>query len=167
MKNNKSPGSDGYTSEFYKFVFTDIGHFLVQSINYGFKNKQMPVTQRQGIITCIPKEDKPKHLLKNWRPISLLNTAYKIASSCIASRLWVMLPNIIHEDQKRIMKGRHIDENIRLLYDVLQYAETKQLPGLLLMADFEKSFDRVSSTFSEKASDFFNFGPDIKQWVKA
>ena len=75
MKNNKSPGSDSYISEFYKFFFRDIGHFLVRSINYGFKNKQMSVTQRQGIITCIPKEGKPKHILKNWRPISLFNTA--------------------------------------------------------------------------------------------
>ena len=64
MKNNTSLGSDGYTSKSYKLVFRDIGHFLVWSINYGFKNKQMSVTQRQGIITCIPKEDKPKHLLK-------------------------------------------------------------------------------------------------------
>ena len=49
-----------------------------------------------------------------------------------------MLPKIIHEDQKGFMKGRHIGENIRLLYDVLQYAETKELPGLLLIVDFEE-----------------------------
>ena len=100
MKNNKSPGSDGYASEFKKKFVRDTGHFLVRSINYGFKNKQMSVTRRQGIITCIPKEGKLKHLLKNWRPILLLNRAYKIASSCIANRLKVMLPKIIHEDQK-------------------------------------------------------------------
>ena len=87
MTNNKSPGSDGYTSELKKKIFRDIAHFLVRSINYRFKNKQMSVTPKQGIITCISKEGKPKHLLKNWRPISLLNTAYKIASSCIANRL--------------------------------------------------------------------------------
>ena len=49
-----------------------------------------------------------------------------------------MLPKTIHEDQKGFMKGRHIGENIRLLYDVLQYAETKELPGLLLIVDFEE-----------------------------
>ena len=38
----------------------------------------MSVTQRQWIIICIQKEGKPKHLFKKWRPISLLNTAYKI-----------------------------------------------------------------------------------------
>ena len=65
-----------------------------------------------------------------------------------------MLPKIIHEDQKGFIKGRYIGENIRLLYDLLQYAETKQLPGLLLMVDFEKAFDSVLCTFTEKALDF-------------
>ena len=41
------------------------------------------------------------------------------------------------------------------------------MPGLLLIVDFEKVFDSVSWTFIEKALDFFNLGPDIKQWVKA
>ena len=54
----------------------------------------------------------------------------KIASLCIANRLKVMLPKIIHEDQEGFMKGRYIGKNIRLLYDVLQYAETNKLPGL-------------------------------------
>ena len=65
------------------------------------------------------------------------------------------------------MERRYIGENIRLLHDVLRYAETKILPGLLLMVDFEKAFDSVSWTFIEKALDFLNFGPDIEQWVKA
>lgn len=65
MKSNESPGSDGYTSEFYKYFFRDIGNFLICSIIYEFRNKQMSVKQRQGSITCIPKEGKPKHMWKN------------------------------------------------------------------------------------------------------
>jgi hypothetical protein len=44
------------------------------------------VTQRQGVITCIPNEGKSKEFLKNWRPITLLNSTYKLASSCIAEQ---------------------------------------------------------------------------------
>ena len=165
MNNNKSPGSDGYTTEFYKFFFRDIGYFLVRSINYGFHIGEMSVTQKQGVITCIPKEDKPKQLLKNWRPISLLNTAYKIASACIATRLKKILPKIIHSDQKGFMKGRYIGENIRLIYDLLVHTEREHIPGLLLMVDFEKAFDSVSWTFLPKALKLFNFGPDIQRWI--
>ena len=121
---------------FYSFFFRDIGHFLVRSVNDGLRNKQMSVTQRQGIITCIPKEGKPRHRLKNWRPILLLNTAHKIASACIANRFKVMLPKCMHDDQKGFVKGRYIGENIRLLYGVLLYVQTKNIPDLLLMVDF-------------------------------
>ena len=166
MKNNKSPGPDGFTVEFYKFFFADVGVFLVRSINNGFAEEQLSVTQRKGMIVCIPKEDKPKQYIKNWRPISLLNTAYKIASACIANRLKTILPKIIHESQTGFLKGRYIGENIRLLYDTLLYTEAEQIPGLLLMIDFAKAFDSVSWKFIQKSLDFFNFGPDIKRWIR-
>jgi hypothetical protein len=59
--------------------------FVFRSINYEYKTGQLSITQRQGIINCIPKGDK---FMKNWRPISLLNTVYKLASSCITERIF-------------------------------------------------------------------------------
>jgi hypothetical protein len=50
------------------------GHFVITSINHGYKSNCLSVTQRHGIITLLPKGDKPKHYLKNWRPITLLNS---------------------------------------------------------------------------------------------
>ena len=70
MKNSKSQGSDGFTAELF---WKDIGIFILNSINYAYKNDCLSVTQKQGVITCLPKPNKNKHLLKNWRPISLLN----------------------------------------------------------------------------------------------
>ena len=133
MNNQKSPGSDGFTTEFYQFFWKDIGHLLVRSINYGFRSGEMSITQKEGIITCIPKEDKSKQFLRNWRPITLLNTSYKIASSCIAARIKTVLTKIIHNDQKGFMKGRYIGENLKLLYDVIVYTnfykEVKRSPS--------------------------------------
>ena len=166
MNNNKSPGPDGFTTEFYKFFFSDIGCFLVRSFNEGFYSESLSVTQYQGVITCIPKEGKPKQFIKNWRPISLLNVSYKILSSCIAARIKQVLPIIIHESQKGFMKGRYIGENIRLLYDTILITEKENIPGLLLMIDFEKAFDSVSWSFVEKALIFFNFPECIVQWFK-
>jgi hypothetical protein len=77
MSNNTSPGNDGFTVEFFKFFWKDIGVFLVRSINYAYAKGKLSVTQKQGVITCIPKGNKDKFYLKNWRPISLLNVAYK------------------------------------------------------------------------------------------
>lgn len=86
MKNDKSPGPDGFTTEFYNFFWKDVGDFLLKSLNFGYKKGKLSITQTQGLITCIPKGNKPKKNLKNWRPISLLNTSYKIGASAIANR---------------------------------------------------------------------------------
>ena len=67
----KSPGIDGFTVEFYKFFWNDIKIPLVKCLNESLDNGKFSVSQRQGLITCIPKEGKPKHFLKNWRPITL------------------------------------------------------------------------------------------------
>ena len=166
MQNNKSPGCDGFTCEFFKFFFQDIGVFLVRSVNFGFLHGSLSVTQKQGVITCIPKDGKPKQFLKNWRPISLLNTTYKIASSCIAARIKSFLPKIIHTDQTGFMKGRYIGENIRLMYDLLLYTAKENIPGLIVLIDFEKAFDSISWSFIIKALEFFNFGNDIRQWIQ-
>ena len=86
----------------------------------------MSLTPKQGINTCIQKEDRSKHLLKNSRPISLLKTAHKIASASIAAnRLKLMLQNIIHSGLKGFRKGRYIEKCIKLLYNILLYTDTE------------------------------------------
>merc|ERR1712240_2649 len=166
MKNDKSPGPDGFTAEFYKSFFSEIGVFLVRSLNEAFNKGELSVTQYQGVITCIPKEGKPKQFIKNWRPISLLNVSYKLLSACLARRIKTVLPLIIHDSQKGFMKGRYIGENIRLLHDTILLTEKENIPGLLLMVDFEKAFDSVSWFFIEKALKFFNFPNSIISWFK-
>ena len=90
---------------------------------------------------------------------------YKNASSCSAARLKTVLPKLIGDDQKVFLKGRYIGENIRLLYDTLLYAKLHQIPGLLLMVDFEKAFDSVAWSFIEKSLCKFKCGKDITRWI--
>ena len=147
MKNEKSPGLDGFTVEFYKFFWLDLKHFILRSLNYGYRNGSLSITQKQGIITCLPKPNKSRHYLKNWRPISLLNVVYKLASSVIANRLKTTLDKVILQDQKGFISGRFIGENVRLMYDILFETKNQDIPGMVLSIDFEKAFDTVSWKF--------------------
>ena len=165
MKHDKSPGSDGFTAEFFKVFWSKLGHFIVRSLNYAFITNSLSITQKHGIITCIPKENKPRCYLKNLRPLTLLNVVYKLASGSISNRLKTVLDILISKDQTGFIKGRFIGENTRLLYDILKYAEDNNLPGLLMTIDFEKAFDTLSFQFIETTISFFNFGPMFQKWI--
>ena len=166
MKNGKSPGTDGFTVEFLKFFWNKLGHFIIRSLNEGFKSDKLSITQREGLIVCIPKGDKPREFLKNWRPISLLNVIYKIGSASIANRLKRILPKLIHEDQTGFVKGRYIGDNIRLLYDMIHHLDEEKLPGLLVSIDYEKAFDSVDWNFMHSALEQYGFGKDILHWIQ-
>ena len=166
MSNGKSPGSDGYTVEFYKVFWRDIGPFLFRSLHFGYENGEFSKFQYQSVITCIPKEDKDRRYLANWRPISLMNTDTKIASAVIANRIKPVLPSIISDCQKGFIKDRFMGENTRLLYDLMHYLEKHNKTGLLLLVDFEKAFDSIEWSFLKKALKSFNFGPSICKWFE-
>jgi len=166
MGNNKSPGSDGFTAEFYKFFFSDLGHFLVRSLNYAYKCGELSITQKQGVITCLPKGNKPRELLKNWRPISLLNVDYKILSGVMARRMKEVLGAIVDETQKGFLRNRFISENTRLVYDIIDHLNKTDISGVLLLIDFEKAFDSLEWHFINKVLEVYNFGMDFRKWFK-
>ena len=63
------------------------------------------MTQRRRIIKLIPKKDTEPYLIKNWRPITLLNCDYKIAAKALANRPKKVLRKLVNSDQTGFMKG--------------------------------------------------------------
>ena len=166
MKNGKSPGSDGITTEFYKIFWQDIKTYFISSINYSFEHHSLTDLQKQGLITLLPKTDKDLTLLSNWRPISLLNVDYKIATKSIANRIKQVLCKIISPSQTGFIKGRYIGENIRLICEVLDHVDQNDIPSLMFFSDFEKAFDSLDHNFMYKTLKHFNFGDDLLQWTE-
>ena len=166
MEPDKTPGTDGLPADFYKVFWNDISDYLVNSINYAFGKGQLSATQRRGIIKLIPKKDAEPDLIKNWRPITLLNCDYKIAAKAIANRLKKVIPKLVNSDQTGFIKGRFIGENIPLINGVINFAAAKNIPGLLLFLDFEKAFDSLNWSFIQRTFKHFNFGSSMINWVK-
>ena len=94
MEAGKTPGSDGLPAEFYKVFWTDISIFLIRSLNHAYETGQLSITQKRGVIKLIPKKDTEPYYIKNWRPLTLLNCDYKIATKAIANRLKNVIPNL-------------------------------------------------------------------------
>ena len=122
-------------------------------LNHYRENNAINPSQLEGTITCIPKGGKIRNNLKNWRPITLLNSINKFYLSIIAERIKVILPKIIHTDQKGFIKGRFIGENTRLTYDIIEECNRRKIDGLIILIDFEKAFNSISWDFLSKTSE--------------
>ena len=166
MADGKTPGTDGLPAEFYKIFWDDISGALLAALNFAYENGQLAMTQRRGIIKLIPKKEADLKILKNWRPLSLLNCDYKIAAKSIANRIQSTLPKLINNDQTGFIKGRFIGENIRLIDSIINYTNDQSIPGLILLLDFEKAFDTLEWSFVEKTLQHYGFGPSIQKWIQ-
>ena len=165
FQNDKAPGQDGFTVEFYTYFFELLGNDLIASFNEAYEKGELSISQRRGLTTLIPKEDGSLLDLSNWRAIALLNVDLKIPSKAIAKRIEPILPNLIHSDQTGFVKGRYIGENIRLISDIMDYTSLQNLPGILTSLDFRKAFDSIECPFTMKTLDHLNFGRGFKHWV--
>jgi len=165
-KSNKSPGTDGFSSEFYTFFWLDIKDYLLDAMNYNYIKQNMSISLREGLITLIPKKDKDTLLIKIWRPITLLNQDYKLVTKAIATRLCTVLPKIINSDQTGFLKNRYIGENIIRLTNIMDFLDESNEAALLLSVDFEKAFDCLEWKFVEYCLCKFNFGRSLIQWIK-
>ena len=165
MNSEKTPGTDGLPCEFYKIFWNDLADILISAFNYAYETGTLSVSQRRGIVKLIPKKDADLNVIKTWRPLTLLNCDYKIATKAIASRIKTILPKLISDDQTGFIKNRFIGENIRLIDSVIKYTAAKGIPGLLLFLDFEKAFDTLEWSFIHKTLRYFGFGPQLVKWI--
>ena len=163
---NKAPGTDGFPGEFYKKFWPDIKNLLFNCYNYSLTSNQMSISQRQGIISLIPKKGKNLTLLKNWTPITLLNFDYKLLTKCIAYRIKTVLPTIINKDQTGFLPGRYIGENLIRIQEILHYAKVNNVDSYLVTVDYEKAFDFLEWGHIIKCLKHFNFGSKIIDWIK-
>lgn len=164
LKDEKSPGSDGIPSEFYKYFWCDLEDLYIDMLTDVNDNLELPCSLRRAIIALIFKKGDSDDL-ENYRPISLTNIDYKILAGVLANRIKAVLPKIISTDQTGYMKGRFIGTNTRLIQDIISYSEKEGLEGALLMLDFRKAFDSIEHIFLFSALKRFGFGQNLIKWI--
>ena len=138
---------------------------MIDYFNHAKEEGELFVSHRRGILTLIPKKGN-QMLLKNKRPICLLDIVYKIIAKVIANRLSSVIDKLVHNNQTGFIKGRYIGENIRLISDVIEYCQMDSTEGVLMAIDYRNAFDSVEHDFILYVLKMFNFGPDFIAWVR-
>lgn len=165
LNSDKTPGSDGLTVEFYKHFWTVLSTPLLNAILYAKQKGILHVSARRGVLSLIPKKDRDIRFIENQRPITLLNTDYKILAKSIANRMKNALEQIISPHQTGFMPGRQISHNIRKILDIIEYTNQANLPGVILSLDFYKCFDTLDHTSIQRALSFYGFGDEFIEYV--
>ena len=165
LSQNKSPGLDGLTSEFYQCFWPIIREDLIAIFEASIHNQILPVSFRRAVITLLPKKGDLLDIT-NWRPVSLLNVDYKIFAKVLANRLKSVIGNVIHTDQSYTIPERSIYNNINLIRDVLLYANYNNLPLAILNLDQKKAFDNVDKEYLFKTMKAMGFGDYFTSCVK-
>ena len=111
MARSKAPGSDGLPMEFYLKFWNVLGSDLVMVLNSCFDSGSLSLSQHRGVISLTFKKGDRLDP-RNWRPITLLNADYKIASRVIAGHLLKVIHLVVDKDQTCVVPGRFIGENV-------------------------------------------------------
>lgn len=166
MSCNKSPGSDGLTVEFYRYFYTFLQDILIEIFNKVHEKEMLSRSMKLGVLSLIYKKKGDKRMLKNYRPISLLQVDYKIIARVMANRFKKVLPKLVSENQSCCIIGKDIADTICNIRDIIDMAERDQLEGYVLKIDQEKAFDRVSHEYLIGTLKNFGFGDSFIKWIK-
>lgn len=165
LKNNKSPGTDGYPGEFYKTYMEELTPILGRVFNYTLQENDPPRSWSEAVITVIHKEGKDPLGCGSYRPISLLGNDVKILSSILANRIQKYLKKLINPDQTGFIPGRQGANNIRRALNIQSVAKDFDYPSMLLSLDAEKAFDRVDWSYLNYTMKRMGFNSKFIGWI--
>jgi len=137
-------------------VFSDIAeHGVAEGTNFS-----------EGWMCPIYKKKEADNIA-NYRPITVLNTDYKIFTKAIATRLTQVAPKIIHPDQAGFIRGRSIFDQIDQATTTINYAKMKGINGAIVALDQEKAYDKITHPYLWKILEKFGFPTEMINTIKA
>lgn len=164
---NKAPGPDGLTSDFYKSSWSFLGVEVLSSITHFFQYSFMPVSTNSTILALVPKRPGAS-VISDFRPISCLNTLYKVIARLLVRRIKPILPELIVLNQTAFVKGRLIVENTVLAGELVNGYHRKTGPKrITIKVDIAKAFDTLSWEFLFGCLDGLQLPSVLITWLRA
>ena len=145
MHLTKVPGPDGMSALFYQKYWDIVGCDVANMVLNVLNSNASIADINNTYITLVPKVKMPNRM-KDFRPISLCNMAYKLLSKVLANRLKTVLPHIISKNQSAFLSERLITDNILVAFELMHYLEHKKSGEngyMVVKLDMSKAYDRA------------------------
>jgi exonuclease III len=162
LPRGKAPGKDGIPNELWKDLWDkhqktkdksgdkksfDITKVLTKVYNDIEKYGITPNSCFSEGWMCPIYKKGDKSEIANYRPITLLNTDYKILTKALTIRLANIAPTVIHENQAGFVLGRSIHDQTHLTQMIMNYTEVEEIGGIIVSLDQEKAYDKISHDY--------------------
>jgi hypothetical protein len=160
LNSSSAGGLDGIPTKFLKKFWAFIRYPLVTYANYAIETGTLTQSFNSAGIKLIPKKGDFSNI-KNWRPISLLNSIFKIIAKAIDSRLQKINEIILSRGQKGFTSKRNLHECIINITENIAFTESEDIPAFVLALDMAKAFDTVRHDYMRHVYKFFNLGENL------
>nr|GEY62091.1 putative RNA-directed DNA polymerase, eukaryota, reverse transcriptase zinc-binding domain protein [Tanacetum cinerariifolium] len=137
---------------------------VYEAVRYFFLHSDLPKGCNSSFITLILKIPDA-NLVKDFRPISLIGSIYKIIAKFLTNRLVGVLGGIINEVESAFIEDRQILDGPFILNDVISWYKRKRKQTLIFKVDFEKAYDSVRWDFLDEVLSKFGFGEKWRKWI--
>ncbi|CAE7260206.1 Pol [Symbiodinium natans] len=143
LANNKAPGPDGLPAEAWKWLTAENQQALLKILNRALLTGQVPHDWLAAIVVEIYKGKGSLTDPSSYRPISLLNTAYKLLAKILHLRLQRGLDHRLRDTQFGFRANRSTSQPIHILRRQLERAEATGNSLYVVLLDWEKAFDKI------------------------
>lgn len=157
IPSSKSPGPDGFSSDFFKISWDIIKYNLCYAVQDFFRYGKLLKQVNATLLTLVPKVQNPT-TAADYRPIACCNVVYKILTKIITARLQELLPSLVGAEQGAFIKQRSIVDNINVCQGLVRnYHRDKGVPRCLMKLDLRKAYDTIDWNFIRGVLKGFKF----------
>ncbi|KAJ9541740.1 hypothetical protein OSB04_028246 [Centaurea solstitialis] len=163
--NDKSPGSDGFSSKFYKAAWDIVGPDVLVAIHNFFYRGRLAKELNHTLLCLLPKSPNAS-LVSDFRPIACCSVLYKCISKVIVNRIKPCLDRLVNRAQSAFIPGRRIGDNILMAHELVTgYHLGSGPPRCALKIDLRKAYDMVSWDYLFGMLRGLNFHPTLVKWI--
>ncbi|KAJ9536236.1 hypothetical protein OSB04_un000585 [Centaurea solstitialis] len=163
---DKAPGSDGYSSKFFKKAWHIVGPEVSVAIHNFFYRGHLAKELNHTLVCLLPKNPNATRV-SDFRPISCCSTLYKCISKVIVTRMKSALDTVVGKYQSAFIPGRKIVDNILLAHElVIGYQKDAGQPRCAFKIDIRKAYDMVDWRFLITMLENLGFHPVLINWIK-